>query len=204
MPELHINDKSLYDTVTHLCSLCNIITEDIVICDEKSVGEYTHSTDGGVFVLYQSSSYLRSALHRKLLSAYGERYRTMPLPLDYGAFCNSLTSLALSLGSSSGSAPQKEEPAPIIEDGCTLILGNTTVHLTEREMKLYACLRESSGTAVSREELRERVGENTADEGTNVVDVYISYLRRKLAPLLGEGAIISVRGQGYMIPPPRE
>ncbi|MBR5448311.1 MAG: helix-turn-helix domain-containing protein, partial [Clostridia bacterium] len=36
-------------------------------------------------------------------------------------------------------------------------------------------------------------------DGTNAPDVYISYLRRKLTPILGEGFIINVRGAGYMI-----
>lgn len=200
MTEIYIGDKSLSDTVSRLISLCNIPSENIVFLDEESAGEHTYSADVGIFVLHQNSGYLRTALHRKLSSAYGNRYRTLPLPIDYSAFCKTAMSLSVAVSVPTDSSAEKEdEPTAIIEDGCTLTLGNTAVHLTEREMELYVCLRESCGKAVSREDLRERVWGNSAGDGTNVVDVYISYLRRKLIPLLGEGAIISVRGQGYML-----
>lgn len=199
MTEIYIGDKSLSDTVSRLISLCNIPSENIIFCDEISAQEQLHNS-GGIFVLHQNSGYLRTALHRKLSSAYGNRYRTLPLPIDYSAFCKTAMSLSVAVSVPTDSSAEKEdEPAVIIEDGCTLTLGNTAVHLTEREMELYVCLRESCGKAVSREDLRERVWGNSAGDGTNVVDVYISYLRRKLIPLLGEGAIISVRGQGYML-----
>ncbi|MBR5253359.1 MAG: winged helix-turn-helix transcriptional regulator [Clostridia bacterium] len=200
MIEMHIGDQNLQDTVSRLISLCSIPAENIIFLDEKYAGEHTHSADFGIFVLYQNSGYMRSALHRNLLSAYGGRYRAMPTPLDYSAFCKTVISLSVAVSMPIDSSAKKEDERPeIIEDGCTLTLGETTVHLTEREMKLFVCLRENCGTAVSREVLRESVWENTTGEGTNVVDVYVSYLRRKLIPLLGEGAIISVRGQGYIL-----
>ena len=200
MIEMHIGDQNLQDTVSRLISLCSIPAENIIFLDERNAEEHTHSADFGIFVLYQNNGYIRSVLHRKLLSAYGERYRAMPTPLDYSAFCKAAMSLSVATSMPPDSSAKKEvESLAIIEDGCTLTLGKTTVLLTEREMKLFTCLRENCGTVVSREVLRESVWENTTGEGTNVVDVYISYLRRKITPLLGEGAIISVRGQGYML-----
>ena len=194
---INISDRHLTDTVSRLVSLCNIPAEDITFCDERAAEEHIHSA-GCVLVLYQSSGYIRTSLHRRMMSALDNRYRAMPTPLDYSEFCKAAMSLARE--TQSDNQPVKaNEPPSLIEDGCTLTLGKKSVRLTEREMALFACLRENSGKAVSRDMLRERVWENGAGEGTNVVDVYVSYLRRKLTPLLGEGAIISVRGQGYML-----
>ena len=79
----------------------------------------------------------------------------------------------------------------------TVSLGGNSVCLTEREGKLFEFLWNHRGECVSRAEIREAVWENDAD--TNVIDVYVTYLRRKLTPLFGAGAIRSVRGKGYVL-----
>ena len=48
---------------------------------------------------------------------------------------------------------------------------------------------------LSREQLLDRVWGLAHDPGSNVVDVYIGYLRRKL----GTGSIQTVRGIGYRL-----
>ena len=84
------------------------------------------------------------------------------------------------------------------------------VVLTNKEFALLEYLMLNRGHAVSRADLLEKVWNMSADAGTNVVDVYINYLRHKLGdsmPQHGsdrsgakqEGLIQTVRGLGYTI-----
>ena len=79
-------------------------------------------------------------------------------------------------------------------DGEAVSWRGTTVRLTPREAGYFRILYRRRGVCVSREEL-------SAGEGarSNLTDVYIGYLRRKLRPLFGDGAILSVRGKGYVL-----
>jgi DNA-binding response OmpR family regulator len=76
--------------------------------------------------------------------------------------------------------------------------GGAAIPLTAREFTLLELLALNAGRVVSRTEIWDKLYESQ-DEGTsNTVDVYISYLRRKIdrgrAPL-----IVTRRGQGYML-----
>jgi len=77
------------------------------------------------------------------------------------------------------------------------------IDLTAKEFALLECLLLHRGQIVSRSQLLAEVWQTTADSGTNVVDVYINYLRRKLdAGDLQDphGALIeTVRGVGYRL-----
>ncbi len=73
------------------------------------------------------------------------------------------------------------------------------VRLTEREALLLAELLRRPGRVVSRRKLFEGVWRDDCCS-ENVVDVYIGYLRRKLAPSTAFGVQIdTVRGRGFMI-----
>jgi DNA-binding response OmpR family regulator len=69
------------------------------------------------------------------------------------------------------------------------------VELTAREFELMEMLMRHTGQVLSRERLLSRVWGLEFDPGSNVVDVYIGHLRRKL----GEGSIETVRGAGYRL-----
>ena len=62
---------------------------------------------------------------------------------------------------------------------------------------------QARGRCCSRSELLSEVWQMSPDAGTNVVDVYVNYLRKKLAVGLVDGAVSdvieTVRGQGYQI-----
>ncbi|WP_084078206.1 response regulator transcription factor [Demequina sp. NBRC 110057] len=67
------------------------------------------------------------------------------------------------------------------------------VDLSAREFALAEALMSHAGRALSREQLLSRVWGYDFDPGSNVVDVYVRYLRGKL----GAGRIETVRGVGY-------
>ena len=73
------------------------------------------------------------------------------------------------------------------------------VELTNREFTLLQTLMENQYIVLSRSQLLERVwGYNYVGE-TNVVDVYIRYLRQKIDDQFGVKLIHTVRGVGYVI-----
>jgi len=71
----------------------------------------------------------------------------------------------------------------------------TEVDLSTREYHLLETLLRHPGQVLSREQLLSRVWGYDFDPGSNVVDVYVRYLRRKL----GSGRIQTVRGAGYRL-----
>lgn len=74
------------------------------------------------------------------------------------------------------------------------------VPLTNKEFSLLEHLLLNRGQSVSRVELLETVWKMEPAQTTNIVDVYINYLRRKLKDPSPGRLVRTVRGQGYMIP----
>ncbi|HYL52716.1 MAG TPA: response regulator transcription factor [Acidimicrobiia bacterium] len=72
------------------------------------------------------------------------------------------------------------------------------VELTAREFLLAETLLRHPGQVLSRQQLLSRVWGYDFDGGSNIVDVYVGYLRRKL----GAGLIDTVRGVGYRLGEP--
>lgn len=72
------------------------------------------------------------------------------------------------------------------------------ISLTRREVDLLDYLARNAGHPVTRAELAAHVWHGVPGRaGTNVVDVYVSYLRRKLGAVGEQSLIRSVRGVGY-------
>jgi DNA-binding response OmpR family regulator len=74
-------------------------------------------------------------------------------------------------------------------------IGDNIVELPAREFTLLETLMKNPGIAISREQLLKEVWGYDYDPGTNIVDVYIGYLRKKM----GTRSIESVRGIGYRL-----
>jgi DNA-binding response OmpR family regulator len=70
------------------------------------------------------------------------------------------------------------------------------VRLSTLEANLLAYFMHNPGLTLSRQRLRSAVWHCAFDPGTNVVDVYVGYLRRKLGP---PSPIETVRGEGYRL-----
>jgi len=82
-----------------------------------------------------------------------------------------------------------------IPEGRAVGLGGREVELTPKENELLALLTSSPGEVFSRARILSRVWGLHEDPLTNVVDVYIRRLRKKLGQ--SGAAIRTVRGAGY-------
>jgi DNA-binding response OmpR family regulator len=73
------------------------------------------------------------------------------------------------------------------------------VKLTAREFELLAYLMRYPDQVLSRAQILNAVWGYDYDPGTNVLDVYVGYLRKKLAEADGEAPIQTVRSAGYRL-----
>lgn len=73
------------------------------------------------------------------------------------------------------------------------------IELTFREFTLLEYLMRHSGTVLSRTLIREHIWDDNFEGDSNVVDVYIRYLREKIDRAFGLNLIETVRGAGYRI-----
>jgi two-component system, OmpR family, response regulator QseB len=74
-------------------------------------------------------------------------------------------------------------------------VGDRTIDLPAREFTLAETFFRHPGQVMSREQLLDRVWGYDYDPGSNIVDVYVGYLRKKL----GSDLIETVRGMGYRL-----
>jgi DNA-binding response OmpR family regulator len=77
--------------------------------------------------------------------------------------------------------------------------GSEEVSLTAREFELLAYLMRHPDQVLSRAQILSAVWGYDHDPGTNVLEVYIGYLRRKLATADGEAPIETMRAAGYRL-----
>lgn len=75
------------------------------------------------------------------------------------------------------------------------LVGGRTVDLSAREFALAETFLRHAGQVLSREQLLSQVWGYDYDPGSNVVDVYVRYLRRKL----GADRFVTLRGMGYRL-----
>jgi DNA-binding response OmpR family regulator len=80
--------------------------------------------------------------------------------------------------------------------------GTESIELTNREFALLELLAQSSPRTVSKSAIVERVWDQHFDGGTNVVNVYINYLRSKIDQAGRPSLIRTVRGIGFALIPP--
>ena len=85
------------------------------------------------------------------------------------------------------------------EESGVLTCGTEHVSLNSRELELMRILMRSAGTPVSRESLLVKVWGFDASPESNVVDAYMSFLRKKLSFIHSCAGIESVRRIGYYL-----
>ena len=92
----------------------------------------------------------------------------------------------------------KAGPVEIDIPGYRVFVNGNEVPLTKREFELLATLADNRGVVLSRARLLQLVWGYDFEADTNVVDVFVGYLRRKLSSG-GPEFIHTVRGVGYVL-----
>ena len=77
--------------------------------------------------------------------------------------------------------------------------GSRAVTLTAREFQLLLLLLERQGTVVSRDQILAQVWNDECGASSNVIEVYVRYLRQKLEKGGERRLIHTIRGQGYCL-----
>ncbi|MEM9201925.1 MAG: response regulator transcription factor [Actinomycetota bacterium] len=78
-------------------------------------------------------------------------------------------------------------------------VGGEPMELTAREFTLLEALVRRAGMPLTRRELLDLVWGSEHDAASNVVDVYVGYLRKKLGALTDDQLLETVRGVGYRV-----
>lgn len=132
----------------------------------------------------------------KLLNAGADDYLTKPFDLgEFVARCKALMRRG------------KGEPSPIIQVGPLEIntstrrveVNGTRIALTAMEHRVLEYLALRRGALVSKMELLEHLYDYNWEKFGNVIEVYISGLRRKIEGVAGKKLIQTVRGLGYAL-----
>lgn len=87
----------------------------------------------------------------------------------------------------------------IDKDAFKVTVDGTQLELTKTEYDLLYVLAENRNHVMQREQILDHVWGFNSEVETNVVDVYIRYLRNKLKPFNKDKSIETVRGVGYVI-----
>ncbi|GKQ42522.1 DNA-binding response regulator [Companilactobacillus sp. RD055328] len=87
----------------------------------------------------------------------------------------------------------------IQKDTRTVRRDGEVIELTKREFELLKTLMESQGTVLNRQILLDKVWGEDGNEETNVIDVYIKYIRNKIDREGNPSYIQTVRGSGYVM-----
>jgi len=81
----------------------------------------------------------------------------------------------------------------------TVRRGDVGIELTATEFALLETLMRCPGQALTRFELLESVWDEAYENRSNIIDVYIRYLRRKIDKPFGTASLQTVRGVGYRL-----
>ncbi|WP_148575237.1 response regulator transcription factor [Nocardioides caldifontis] len=119
----------------------------------------------------------------------------MPKPFR---FAELLARVRLRLRQANDSSPVAEDtlaagPVELDLRRRTVSRDGREIELSAREFQMLELFMLNPGQVLSREQLLSHVWGYDFDPGSNVVDVYVGYLRRKL----GSDVIVTVRGMGY-------
>ncbi len=84
-------------------------------------------------------------------------------------------------------------------DAKTVFRSGTKIELTVREFNLLVYLIRNQGRVISKAEIAERVWDMNFDSGTNVIEVYVNYLRKKVDRDFPVKLIHTQFGMGYVL-----
>ena len=79
------------------------------------------------------------------------------------------------------------------------VAGDTEIEVTAREFAILQVLLRQVGDVVSKREILEGVWDLDFEGDTNIVEVYVSSLRKKIDAPFGRASLETVRGMGYRL-----
>ena len=77
--------------------------------------------------------------------------------------------------------------------------GGKEISLTAKEFDILEYLMQNEGKVLSRDKLSNHIWNYDYDGGSNVIDVYVHHLRKKVDEGFDEKKIVTVKGAGYMV-----
>jgi DNA-binding response OmpR family regulator len=104
-------------------------------------------------------------------------------------------------GTDQGSPVLRVGPVVLDPVTRTVTVEGEAVEFTQKEFALLEYLMRNEGTVVTRAMIAQRVWDISFDTYSNVIDVFVAHLRKKLQPFGCEGMIQTVRGVGYVLKP---
>jgi two-component system, OmpR family, response regulator len=121
-------------------------------------------------------------------------------PFDFGELLARLRAL---VRRAPPERPVRLEVGDLVVDPATheVTRAGTPVALTAREFAVLEFLARNAGEAITRTRLLDHVWDENFTGSTNIVDVYVGYLRRKLEQPFDRPLIRTIRGVGYALEP---
>jgi two-component system, OmpR family, response regulator len=119
-------------------------------------------------------------------------------PFDFGELLARLRAL---VRRAPAQRPVRVEVGDLVVDPATheVARAGVPVALTAREFAVLEYLARHAGEAVTRASLLDHVWDENFEGSTNIVDVYVGYLRRKLEQPFDRPLIRTIRGVGYAL-----
>jgi two-component system OmpR family response regulator len=121
-------------------------------------------------------------------------------PFDFGELLARLRAL---VRRAPPERPARLKVGDLVVDPATheVTRAGTPVALTAREFAVLEFLARNAGEAITRTRLLDHVWDENFMGSTNIVDVYVGYLRRKLEQPFDRPLIRTIRGVGYALEP---
>jgi two-component system, OmpR family, response regulator len=121
-------------------------------------------------------------------------------PFDFGELLARLRAL---VRRAPPQRPARLEVGDLVVDPAThgVTRAGVAVELTAREFAVLEFLARNAGEAITRARLLDHVWDENFTGSTNIVDVYVGYLRRKLEQPFDRPLIRTIRGVGYALEP---
>lgn len=132
------------------------------------------------------------------LGAGTDDYLTKPLALE-----ELMARIGALARRAHGAAPSRLEAGdlPVALLSREVWRGSKRIELSTREFSLLEFLVRNAGQVLSRQQILSEVWDYSFDPGSNTVDVYVRYLRNKLARPGEPSLVTTVRGAGYRFDP---